>query len=263
MACLVCDHPKRYRIEVALREGTAKTRVASQFGINRATLYDHIKKKHEQKSPAKEPEGSSEDDDIVDPFPNDHTVRGFKSRGERLRHVERMIEDRRFDGSESLAKLARMWRDQLGNNAPIQVAELFAEALKRQTLARGSKDLRRKFAMAELLSMYRRCRDSGDYKTAASLFGQYIELDGLKHDSTLDRAVLVHIVHLIRHEAPHLERRVEEHLAQFEIVVDQAKAVLEGETTLLPEPEANPTPNNFDPGIDTRIENVDEEPSSE
>jgi hypothetical protein len=88
----------------------------------------------------------------------------------------------------------------------------------------------------------------------------------LKDDKSLDRAVLVQIVQLIKHEAPHLERRVEEHLAQFEIVVDQAKAVLEGEIppqipllshTEEPVQEAPPTPRSnetqSESGIDTGL----------
>jgi hypothetical protein len=88
----------------------------------------------------------------------------------------------------------------------------------------------------------------------------------LKDDKSLDRAVLVQIVQLIKHEAPHLERRVEEHLAQFEIVVDHAKAVLEGEIPpqmhLLshaeePIQEAPPTPRSnetqSESGIDTGL----------
>lgn len=266
VACLVCKHSKRFDIETAIKAGTPKLRIAKTFGIRRASLLTHIKEKHEEKDPAKTPEVAAQDDEVVDPFPNDHTVRLMIGRPERMRHIERIIDDRRFDGSETIAKLARVWGHLLGKDAHWQVTEMAVEIFKRRAIARGPKTLRQQFAMAELLSMYRRCREAGDNKTALSAFERYIELDNLKDNPTLDRAVLVQIVNLIKHEAPHLERRVEEHLAQFEIVVDQAKAVLEGEippdTKVLPEPipEAPPTPRSTNPGIDTGIPSS-EEPS--
>jgi hypothetical protein len=269
MACIVCDHGKRFRIETAIKQGKPKARIAKEFGIARQTLQDHIRAEHNLTNPVKEPEGP-EAPDPPDPVPNDNYVRGMMSRADRVQHVDRLLSDRRFYGSETIAKLSRLWRDYLGKDAERQVSEMFAEAFKRRVISGGSKDLRKKFAMAELLSLYRECRESGDRKTALSAFERYIELDNLKDNPTLDRAVLVQIVQLIKHEAPHLERRVEEHLAQFEIVVDQAKAVLEGE--ILPEtkalpakeepiPEAPPTPRSS-AGIDTGIPSS-EEPSSE
>ena len=193
-----------------------------------------------------------------------------------MQHIDRLLSDRRFYGSETIAKLSRLWRDYLGKDAERQVCEMFAEAFKRRTIAAGSKDLRKKFAVAELLSMYRRCRESGDNKTALAAFDRYIELDNLKDNPTLDRAVLVQIVQLIKHEFPHAAPRVEEHLAQFEIVVDQAKAVLEGEIPqqmpVLPEAseQAPPTPRSneaqSESGIDTgksSPDSIDAVPSSE
>jgi hypothetical protein len=271
VACLVCKHSKRFDIETALKSGTPKLRIAKTFGVRRASILDHVKNEHEKKDPAKPPEVAAQDDEIVDPFPSDFHVRLMTSRAERMRYVERTIDDRRFYGSETIAKLARIWSDILGKDATKQVAEMFADVIKRRVISGGSKDLRKKFAMAELLSMYRECRESGDRKTALSAFERYIELDNLNDEPSLDRAVLVQIVQLIKHEAPHLERRVEEHLAQFEIVVDQAKAVLEGEippeTKALspkeePIPEAPPTPRSSNTGIDTAIPSS-EEPSSE
>lgn len=267
MACIVCDHGKRFRIETAIKQGKPKARIAKEFGIARQTLQDHIRSEHNLTNPVKEPEGP-EEPDAPDPVPNDNHVRGMMSRADRVQHIDRLLSDRRFYGSETIAKLSRLWRDYLGKDAEKQVSELFAEAFKRRTIVVGSKDLRKKFAIAELLSMYRRCRESGDNKTALVAFERYIELDNLKDNPTLDRAVLVQIVQLIKLEAPHLERRVEEHLAQFEIVVDQAKAVLEGE--ILPEPKALPeaiaeaieTPRSSKDGIDTGIPSS-EGPSSE
>lgn len=265
MACLVCDHSKRFAIETALREGTPKLKVAKIFNIRRQTLQDHIRFKHEEKSPAKPPDPSVAVDEEVHALPTDAQIKRMHSRRERLAYVERLIEDRKFFGSETMARLVRLWRESaVTQDTAIHVAELFAEALKRQTFARGPKSIRKQFAMAEYLSMSRACRESGDNKTALAAFDKYVELDNLKEDKSLDRAVLVQIVQLIKHEAPHLERRVEEHLAQFEIVVDHAKAVLEGEIPpqmpLLshaeePMQEAPPTPRSNEvekqSGIDT------------
>lgn len=258
MACLVCKHSKRFDIETALKSGTPKLRIAKTYGIRRASILDHVKNQHEEKDPAKAPEVAAQDDEVIDPFPTDFHVRLMTSRAERARYVERMIDDRRFDGSESIAKLARIWGDILGKDATKQVAEMVADAFKKQAISRGSKDLRRQFAMAEILSMYRRCRDSGDNKTASVFFNQYIDLDNLKDDPSLYQVLLVQVVQLIKYEFPHAAKRVDEHLAQFEIVVDQAKAVLAGE---IGQPVlAEPTTMD-DPGIDTRIAGV-EAPSS-
>lgn len=256
VACLVCKHSKRFEIETAIKNGTPKLRIAKTFGVRRASILDHIKLKHEEADPVKPPDVAAQDDEVVDRMPYDIAVRHM-TKAERTQHIDRLLSDRQFYGSETIAKLARLWRDMLGKEAERQVAELFAEAFKRRTIAAGSKDLRRKFAIAELLSMYRRCRESGDNKTAAIFFDRYIELDNLKDNPSLDRAVLVQIVQLIRHENPQFAPRVEEHLAQFEIVVDQAKAVLEGENVphTLTEEASNA-------GIDTRIPSSDE-PSSE
>jgi hypothetical protein len=260
MPCLVCDHSKRFAIETAIREGMPKLRVSKIFGIRRQTLQDHIRFKHEEKNPAKPPDPSIVDAD-PHPLPNDAQIACMYSRRERVEYVERLIEERRFFGSETLTRLARLWRENaVKQDVGLHVAELFAEALKRQTLARGPRALRRQFAVAELLSMYRVCRESGDNKTALAAFLQYIELDEIKDNPSMDRAVLVQIVQLIKHEFPHASSRVNEYLAQFEIVVDQAKAVLNGEIEpqLLPESVATIE----DPGIDTRNLIV-EEPSSE
>lgn len=273
MACLVCDHSKRYAIETALREGTPKLKVSKLFGIRRQTLQDHVRFKHEEKSPARPPDPSLAPEEEIDPFPTDEQIRRMYSRSERLNHVERLIEERRFFGTETMVRLTRLWRaNAVKQDTGLHVAELFAEALKRQTLKRGPKSLRKAFALAELLSLYRVCRDSGDNKTAAMLFGQYIDLDGLKEDPSSYRAILVQIVQFIRTEVPQFAPRVEEHLAQFEIVVDRAKAVLEGEipqeTMGLPEHEgASEAPSKgveetTNPGIDTGIPR-NEEPSSE
>lgn len=274
MTCLVCDHSKRYRIETALRSGTPKTRVAKEFGIRRATLHDHISKKHEEKNPAKAPEVADPDDEVVDFFPNDYHIRGMTSRAERIRHVERMLNDRRFYGSESIAKLARLWRDILGKDAEKQVAEMVAEVFKRQTIAHGPKALRKQFAMVEILSLYRECRESGDRKTAATLFAQYIELDNLKDDpSAVHRQIIAQFVQIVQVGAPHLLPHIQEVTARLEEGYEQAKAIVEGETLppIVPLPEAEsvqeapPTPRCEElknAGIDTGIPRNDD-PSSE
>lgn len=275
MACLVCDHSKRFAIETALREGTPKLKVAKIFNIRRQTLQDHIRFKHEEKSPAQPPDPSIAVEEEAHALPTDAQIKRMHSRRERLAYVERLIEDRKFFGSETMARLVRLWKEgTVGQDAAIQVAELFAEALKRQTFARGPKAIRRQFAMAEYLSMSRACRESGDNKTALAAFDKYVDLDNLKETPSLDRAVLVQIVQLIKHEAPHLEQRVNERLAEFEIVVDHAKSVLEGEVPIEspllsrgndsvdvspPTPRCEETSN---PGIDTGIPSS-EDPSSE
>lgn len=276
MACLVCDHSKRFAIETALREGTPKLKVAKIFGIRRQTLQDHIRSKHEEKSPAKPPDPSLALEEEVHSLPTDAQIKRMHSRRERLAYVERLIEDRKFFGSETVARLVRLWRESAVNqDTATHVAELFAEALKRQVFARGPKAIRKQFAMAEYLSMSRACRESGDNKTALAAFDKYVELDGLKEDPSNYKAVLAQAILLIRHEFPHAAPRLEEHLAQFEIVVDQAKAVLEGEIPqeahVLPPkeesfPEAPPTPRSESSGIDTGIPSPDgsiEVPSSD
>ena len=226
------------------------------FGVRRPSISDHIKQKHEETDPAKPPDVAAKDDTVLEPLPFDVTVRHM-TRAERTQHIDRLLSDRQFYGSETIAKLSRLWRDALGKEAEKQVSELFAEAFKRRTIAAGSKELRRKFAIAEILSNYRRCRESGDYKTAATYFDRYIDLDNLKDNPSLDRAVLVQIVQLIGHEAPQLVPRVNEHLAQFEIEVEQAQAVLSGDigsSKLLPEPDRTSEKAGIDTGISTNEE---------
>lgn len=276
VACLVCKHPDRFKIETALKRGSPKARVAKDFSISRPTLYDHIREKHEEKDPAKEPISPLQTEP-VDPYPNDTQIKHMTNRTERLRFVERMLADRMYRGTESIAKLARLWRGSLGNDAEVHVAQLVAEAARRHKISRGPRDVRKELLIVKLQDLYERCYGSGDYKTALAAIGQLAERDGLKdNQNSLDRAVLVQIVQLIKHEAPHLERRVEEHLAQFEIVVDQAKAVLEGEIPpqmpVLSEvsEQAPPTPRSnevqSESGIDTgksSPDSIDAVPSSE
>lgn len=276
VSCIICDHPRRFRIEKAISEGTPKARVAKDFGVSRTRLQDHIKQKHQEKNPAKIPESASQDDDIVDPFPNDHTIREMTRRSERLKHIERLIEDRRFHGSETMAKLARLWCNRIGDASASAdtVADLFAEALKRLALRRGPKSIRKAFAVAELLSLYRTCRDSGDNKTAATLFAQYIELDNLKDDdSAVHKQIIAQFVQIVQVGAPHLLPRIQEVTARMEEGYEQAKAIVEGEApppiASLSEPEAvvdaPPTPRceeTSNAGIDTGTESG-EVPSSE
>lgn len=267
VTCLVCNHPNRYRLETDLREGVPKARVAKQYLISRPKLYDHIKEKHQAKNPASPSQVQEDPTNRDEPELSDELVRDISNRKDRLAHIERLISDRRFEGTKTIAKLARLWRPWLRDKAEDEVCLLVAEAARRHRLKRGPKDVRKELLIIEILSLKEKCTNSGDYKTAASLLAQYAEQDGLKENSSLDRAVLVQIVQLIRTEVPQFAPRVEEHLAQFEIVVDRAKAVLEGEiptSPLLPEPipDAPPTPRSSNSGIDTGASSS-EEPSSE
>jgi hypothetical protein len=278
MACLVCDHSERFHIENDLKRGTPKARVAKTYGISRTRLVDHIKAKHEEKTPAKEP-ADKPSDDPEDKFPDDYTIRLVSTKREMQRIVDRHIAEFKYRGAKTIAKLARLWRDQLGNDAEMRVAEMVAESAKKHRITRGPKDVRKELLIVEVFNILDRCKATGDWKAALSATQQLAELDNLKEDKSLDRAVLVQIVNLIEHEAPHLKSRVEERLAQFEIVVDQAKAVLEGEMPrenhfLAPREEpifeapATPRSNGEDraAGIDTGIPSSDgaiEAPSSE
>lgn len=278
MACLVCDHSERFHIENDLKRGTPKARVAKQYGISRTRLVDHIRAKHEEKNPAKEPIDKPREDP-ADKFPDDYEIRLMSTKREMQRIVDRHISEFRYKGTKTIAKLARLWYDKLGIDAELKVAEMVAESAKRHRITRGPKDVRKELLIVEVFNILDRCKATGDWKAALSATQQLAELDGLKDDKSLDRAVLVQIVQLIKHEAPHLERRVEEHLAQFEIVVDHAKAVLEGEIPpqmpLLshaeePVQEAPPTPRSneaqSESGIDTGLSPSDstrDVPSSE
>lgn len=281
MACLVCDHSKRFAIETALREGTPKLKVAKIFNIRRQTLQDHIRFKHEEKSPAKPPDPSVAVEEEVHALPTDAQIRRMHSRRERLAYVERLIEDRKFFGSETMARLVRLWRESaVTQDTAIHVAELFAEALKRQTFARGPKAIRRQFAMAEYLSMSRACRESGDNKTALAAFDKYVELDNLKEDPVaIHKQILAQYIQIVQVGAPHLLPHIQAVTAQIEEGCDRAIAVLEGEIPpqmpLLshaeePVQEAPPTPRSneaqSESGIDTGSPLADstcEVPSSE
>jgi hypothetical protein len=269
MACLVCDHSERFHVEAALKRGTPKARVAKQYGISRTRLVDHIKAKHEEKNPAKEPVDEPSEDP-ADKFPDDYLIRLVSSKREQQKIVDRHIAEFRYKGIKTIAKLARLWRDFLGNDAELKVAEMVAESARKHRIGRGPKDVRKELLIVKTLDLYEKCYNSGDYKTCSTLINQLAELDELKDDPSIYKAVLVQIVQLIKHEAPFMEQRVNERLAEFEIVVDQAKAVLEGE--ILPETkalspkeepisEAPPTPRSS-AGIDTGIPSS-EEPSSE
>jgi hypothetical protein len=281
MACLVCDHSKRFAIETALREGTPKLKVAKIFNIRRQTLQDHIRFKHEEKSPAKPPDPSVAVDEEVHALPTDAQIKRMHSRRERLAYVERLIEDRKFFGSETMARLIRLWRESaVTQDTAIHVAELFAEALKRQTFARGPKAIRRQFAMAEYLSMSRACRESGDNKTALAAFDKYVELDNLKEDPVaIHKQILAQYIQIVQVGAPHLLPHIQAVTAQIEEGCDRAIAVLEGEIPpqmpLLshaeePVQEAPPTPRSneaqSESGIDTGLSPSDstrDVPSSE
>lgn len=281
MACLVCDHSKRFAIETALREGTPKLKVAKIFNIRRQTLQDHIRFKHEEKSPAKPPDPSVAVEEEVHALPTDAQIRRMHSRRERLAYVERLIEDRKFFGSETMARLVRLWRESaVTQDTAIHVAELFAEALKRQTFARGPKAIRRQFAMAEYLSMSRACRESGDNKTALAAFDKYVELDNLKEDPVaIHKQILAQYIQIVQVGAPHLLPHIQAVTAQIEEGCDRAIAVLEGEIPpqmpLLshaeePVQEAPPTPRSnevqSESGIDTGLPHSDstrDVPSSE
>jgi hypothetical protein len=281
MACLVCDHSKRFAIETALREGTPKLKVAKIFNIRRQTLQDHIRFKHEEKSPAKPPDPSVAVDEEVHALPTDAQIKRMHSRRERLAYVERLIEDRKFFGSETMARLIRLWRESaVTQDTAIHVAELFAEALKRQTFARGPKAIRRQFAMAEYLSMSRACRESGDNKTALAAFDKYVELDNLKEDPVaIHKQILAQYIQIVQVGAPHLLPHIQAVTAQIEEGCDRAIAVLEGEIPpqmpLLshaeePIQEAPPTPRSneaqSESGIDTGLSPSDstrDVPSSE
>lgn len=266
MACLVCDHSKRFAIETALREGTPKLKVAKIFNIRRQTLQDHIRFKHEEKSPAKPPDPSVAVEEEVHALPTDAQIKRMHSRRERLAYVERLIEDRKFFGSETMARLIRLWRESaVTQDTAIHVAELFAEALKRQTFARGPKAIRKQFAMAEYLSMSRACRESGDNKTALAAFDKYVELDNLKEDPVaIHKQILAQYIQIVQVGAPHLLPHIQAVTAQIEEGCDRAIAVLEGEIPpqmhLLshaeePMQEAPPTPRSneaqSESGIDT------------
>lgn len=281
MACLVCDHSKRFAIETALREGTPKLKVAKIFNIRRQTLQDHIRFKHEEKSPAKPPDPSVAVEEEVHALPTDAQIKRMHSRRERLAYVERLIEDRKFFGSETMARLIRLWRESaVTQDTAIHVAELFAEALKRQTFARGPKAIRRQFAMAEYLSMSRACRESGDNKTALAAFDKYVELDNLKEDPVaIHKQILAQYIQIVQVGAPHLLPHIQAVTAQIEEGCDRAIAVLEGEIPpqmhLLshaeePVQEAPPTPRSneaqSESGIDTGLppsDSIRDVPSSE
>lgn len=226
MACLVCDHSKRWRLEQALREGKPKQRVAKDFGIARTTLIDHIKLGHERSNPAKEP---TEVED-VDPFPDDLTVRGMSSRSERLKHVNRLLMGRRYRGAETIAKLARLWREMLGSDAEMHVAQLVAECARRHKLTRGPKDVQKELAYIALSDIHQRCLDAGDYKTALSALQAKIDLAGLKDDPVaVHKQIIAQFVQIVQVGAPHLLPSLQEVTARLEEGYEQAKAIVEGD----------------------------------
>lgn len=274
MTCLVCDHPNRFRLEAALKAGTPKARVAKDFLISRPKLYDHIRQKHEAKSPAKPDQVQEDPTNRDEPDLTDELVKDISNRRDRLSHIERLISDRRFDGTKTIAKLARLWRPWLREKAEVEVADLVAEAARRHRIKRGAKDVRKELLIVELLSLKEKCVNSGDYKTAASLLAQYAELDNLKDDpSAVHRQIIAQFVQIVQVGAPHLLPHIQEVTARLEEGYEQAKAIVEGEALpqIAPLPEAEPmqeappTPRceeSSNPGIDTGIPRSGE-PSSE
>jgi hypothetical protein len=259
MACLVCDHPKRWQLEEALRNRKSKNGVAKEYGIARSTLQYHLEKKHEEKNPAKKPIHLPPD--IPDDFPNDHTIRCMESRAERQAHVDRLLTSRLYKGTETIAYLARLWRRVVGNKVEEHVCELVANAARKHKIARGPKDVRKELHLIRTEDLYAKCYDSGDYKTCATLIDKLADLDNLKDDSAgATKLYIAQIVQIVKEEAPALMPRIEAVSAEFEAGYEQAKAIVDGEivppSPALPvheEPPAPETPRSQEAGIDSGI----------
>lgn len=163
-----------------------------------------------------------------------------------------------FKGSETIAKLARIWQVLLGNEAEMHVAQLVAECARRHKLTRGPRDVQKEIAYIELSDLYNRCLDSGDYKTALSALQARNDLAGLKDDPNgIYKQIIALYVQIVQVEAPHLEPKFQEIAARMEEGYDQAQAVLSGDigsSKLLLEHDPTSTNGGIDTGISTNEE---------
>lgn len=264
MACLVCEHSKRWEIEEALRTRKSKAGVAKEFGIARSTLQYHLEKKHEEKNPAKPPP-KDRIDDSLDPFPNEYQVKYMETDWERQAHVERLLTSRKYKGTETIAYLARLWRPRLGCNAEDTVALYVANAARKHRLLRGPKDVRKELAVIELLSMHAGFKQSGDNKSALASFQAYIELDDLKEkEEGVMKQLVLQIAQFVKVEAPSLAPKIDAMVLDVQQTYEHAKAIVEGDVAPQipalheadpdPVPEAPPTPRSEETsnaGIDT------------